>query len=196
MSLNSIALVLLLAIAMTGCATKSLHSVQESVPVGLGNYNVSVSTNLQQINWSGQFKNSKFFTRNQGHAVKSYFLVHNQKNSFQAGFFGNSNSTSKKIKSYSEQINDIHFTSDIYAYDFRFNRGGGLMELIDKSVNRSCGVVKVYTNKVSSLQLSYGKVIDCATLQMSLSNYKTYKISEVVSELNETAKATFNIEKI
>jgi len=196
MSPTRIVLALLLAFTMAGCATKSLHSVQESESVLLGKYDVSVSTDLLPINWEGQFQSSKLFTKNQGHAVKNYLLVQNQSGDFKTAFFGSSHSTNKKVKSYSEQINDVSFNTDIYAYDFRFNRGGNLMELIDKTVNRSCGLVKVYTKEASSLQLSYGKVVDCAILKMSLSNYKSYKISDLVSELNETAKATFNIEKI
>ena len=196
MFLKKMISVLLLTFTVAGCATNSWHSVNESRLMSFGNNHISVSTELRPVNWNGQYQNSKFFIKTQGQAVKNYLLVQNQAKGFKTQFFGSSNSSNKSLNSYSEKINDISFRSEIYAYDFRFNRGGNLMELIDKSVNRSCGLIKVYTSKTSEVQFSYGKVVDCAILKMSLSNYKDYKISELVSELNETAKATFNIERM
>jgi hypothetical protein len=190
-------IVALLFLSTLGCATKSLHYVQDPNSFSLIGHKVSVSKELKLINWNGQFKSINFYIKNgAGHTVDNYLLVQEQGSDFETSFFGGAKESKKKIKSFSEQINNIRFNSEIYAYDFRFNRGGSLMELIDKSVNRSCGLVKVYTDTKTSLQVSYGKVIGCATLKMSLANYKQYKISELLTELNETATQVFNIEKI
>lgn len=197
MILSKKLLVVLLLLTTAACTTRSIHSVQHSAPLSLNAHKVLVSTEFRQVNWREQLENASFYIKNgTGHSIINFLLIQEQDGGFEADFFGGESYAKNKLKSFSEKINNISFNSNIYAYDFRFKRGVRLMELIDKSINRSCGLVKVYTSAAQSLQVSYGKVIDCGILQMSLANHKQYRISELLSELNETAKKAFNIEKI
>ncbi|NRB81818.1 MAG: hypothetical protein HRU38_24685 [Saccharospirillaceae bacterium] len=198
---TSYLLLLIIILATAGCATKSIHFVQDpfNIPlVSATNQSITVSKVFKQTESNSNFENTKLFIKNGvGASVINFIFVNENPFRFQDRFFGDIDQSKYKLKSYTEIINGkTELKAEIYIYDFRFKRGGDLMELIDKSVNRSCGIVKIYSKIGQEIQISYGKIVDCGILSMSLANYKEYKLSDLLSDLNETAKKSFDIKKI
>lgn len=183
----------------TGCSTKSIHLVQNPSHIPListTEYTISISKDFKEKKVEGNLKNSRLFIKyGIGLSVTNFIFINEDQNRFQDRYYGELRPSDYKLKSFSEVVNETEFKSEIYTYDFRFQKGGNLMELIDKFINRSCGLVKIYSKQGQPLQVAYGKIVDCAILTMSQANYNKYSISDLLTDLEESAKKSFGIKQ-